>query len=490
MIPQKINPQKLAMLSSQQEDEKITASVSSLIQQEYRKIHALLDEKRQQSLEQKVKMRLGLTSEELQAHYIHSGIAGISNTRLDLTDAKTQLHPQFRSFAAQAVGEGVSKDSPGKNQIFDPMHLGNGLHMKGIDYFRAARKTPMSLIEFQAILKYLFLDTTKLMFAPLDRSHRIGTNGKAFDFKLFWLGSASVFFNCERLESGELNLDLITECWLDLSGSYFYNMELENQIRFVRGLKYGHGLNHCTRIDLACDDYQKYIDQEYGFKYLAQQVKKYNVTWIRTGEIINSFDSKGNEENTLYLGSRESSKFVRMYPTLSKHGWDAMRFEGEFKKNCAQQLYDQLCDIKRLGLDENNYRYSCRIAKVMGGVLLGILRFIVRDAVGSNGCTANAPSLPYWKIFTDRWNCGDFIVRLKHSNIQASIEKKKAWLCRSVMATLKIFKEGWGSQRFYEFLREEMNKKVIKDPYALQLIMLLKNDADGQINNGWTEESG
>jgi hypothetical protein len=84
----------------------------------------------------------------------------------------------------------------------------------------------------------------------------------------------------------------------------------------------------------------------------------------RISNIVNNHD-----ESTVYLGSRESEKFVRIYPKkIDEENFD--RLEVEFKRGMAQWVMEGLTELNTLAA----------IAKFLNGVVIKQVEFVVFDS--------------------------------------------------------------------------------------------------------------
>ena len=468
------------VLSSHIEKEIQFSVITSLTNEDWYQAHKILAEQREISSDRWCQRYYGKSLDQLHGYFFGRKKAGLGNTQLNLK------HPQYRGFMAKALGESNVKDNPVNDpELQEYNHVKPGLFCKGVDYLRVVREKSMTIAEFESLLKYLLVDPTSMAFAPLNHKHSFKGTSEKYDFRGFYLGCVNILWNCGRNQEGEIDLSTITKIWVELSGTYFYNVLLHNQLRFLQGMYFAFDFRRCTRIDLAVDDFQKIINSN-SFLYLKKQVVMKNVTGIQKGKIVDSFDTDGNESATLYLGSTKSNQYLRIYETKVKHGYDAMRVEAEYKLCKAQQAYEILVALKREGFDEDNHQLSMKVAKVIGGLIMGVCRFIHRDQVGSNGCVKNAPTLEYWKLILERWKCADYILKLKSSRKEPSWERKLAWLDRQVVPSIEMLRQVLGSSRTWNWLRERMSKKDLS--YCSQhLVDFAKANPDFEIPSDWIE---
>ena len=236
---------------------------------------------------------------------------------------------------------------------------------------------------------------------------------------------------------------------VELPGTFFGSYTtLES---FVRQLQRWQKMGvHSTRIDYALTDRNKYIKWE-EFEDAESSGCLANVS---KHSFIYSSEAGGKHGATLTIGSRRSEKYVRVYETSVKHGFAANRIEVEFKgdlcRHSVKELirnYLQFAQAERRAQDWR-MKEKCKASMLNGyvaRVVCGSLNIISRDSIGSNGSTALAPQLPWWKNFVERvgGQCRLFVEYAK-----PNIANTANWIQRQVSKSLSILKKGLGDLEF------------------------------------------
>lgn len=129
---------------------------------------------------------------------------------------------------------------------------------------------------------------------------------------------------------------------VELSGLCLENYDFKGQVGLLLNLSLRYGLRP-NRLDNAIDDYGYSVDIEKMFDVASKgdytRIKKPPKRHI-TCDFLLKDDGKKVPIKwvTDEYGSRQSNKFLRVYDTGYKHAFNAMRFEGEFKRSSAQIL--------------------------------------------------------------------------------------------------------------------------------------------------------
>jgi hypothetical protein len=151
-------------------------------------------------------------------------------------------------------------------------------------------------------------------------------------------GSGLIEYSRKKGESGKLLLQLSGEFW----GKY----TLAEQVKIISDLK---TIYNCTatRIDIAIDDFtQKIIPLNKMIKAVKNQdvagfqPSSYSVVSSMEKENFPDGTYKMNRLDTHYFGSRQSSKFVRIYTHKFYDGKKSLRYEAEFKQDRARWLFN------------------------------------------------------------------------------------------------------------------------------------------------------
>ena len=133
------------------------------------------------------------------------------------------------------------------------------------------------------------------------------------------------------------NTRYVYDIMLDLTGAYFVNLSLLEQLKVIHHLNDNFQLK-CHRLDVAIDDYSRELfpvgqmitayleDNNYGFEVIDDNY-------------LDLVDKRLT--GTLGIGSRHSSFFVRIY---TRHSY-FVRWETELKQNEAQKLFNNLATL-------------------------------------------------------------------------------------------------------------------------------------------------
>lgn len=203
---------------------------------------------------------------------------------------------------------------------------------------------------------------------------------------------------------------------------------------------------HITRIDLSIDDFSKKLD--------LLEVEQ----WVRSGNYF-SFLSSGVQVSgtalankrvttglTVYLGSRESDKFVRIYDTYVKHKLKAVRVELECKGDFAKTIQRFFLNFEELYLHGCNEKYEktlygCnqKLIEEVQNIILSCINFKDRNKGKRKGTIMEYPEFLKWseykKYINKNFEERKFVARLKELSVKSSWQ----FLVKSVKGTLSLF---------------------------------------------------
>jgi hypothetical protein len=231
---------------------------------------------------------------------------------------------------------------------------------------------------------------------------------------------------------------------ISLSGGLLERCDVADTVRLIHRLAHIHGAKF-NRIDLAVDDYSRAMLPE----YIREANKAGNYTGYRN--FIYMTDDKGDCHSagwTIYLGSRESDRYIRYYNAKFKHGIDAFRYEVEYKGELANVIANAIANT----IAKDNAKYnSSAIAKtkvdatlssMICELIVGNISFI--DRASGYRASRSAP-LPFWHDFVTRM--GGKGVRLSPPTVKPTMERAISWLERSVAGTLAMVSEYVGADK-------------------------------------------
>jgi len=247
-------------------------------------------------------------------------------------------------------------------------------------------------------------------------------------------------------KDGEQYYELI----LSFSGQYLEKMKLNDHRRLCSGMKHGYGMR-ATRIDVAIDDFSHQViplnemiaAAESGDCALFQKWGEFS-----SGEV----GKPESKRKTYYFGSRNSRKMVRCY--VHDHGdrGESLRFETEFKRGAAPEVFDHLADYDRG--DFHNYEdtesVENTLAMALGSYAVGAIDFVNKSQKqGQRINYQDCRRLQCWQDFIDY--VGGHI-RVAPEVKEVSLGDRVEWCYRQVAKTIKLFRDGLGFERFNNFL--------------------------------------
>lgn len=222
-------------------------------------------------------------------------------------------------------------------------------------------------------------------------------------------------------------------------------------------------LNDCakfTRLDLAIDD-------KGGNYYSVDEVKEICenercATRFKGYRMVSEskFNSKGKIGNTLYIGDRSSSCYLRIYDKrleqIKKQGKDVgyswTRWELELKKERAQKAVDILLSGSGLG-------------SVAVGILSNYFRVIVRDDSNVSRCSTDS----VWQAFIS----GVDKLRLSMSKVVKTLDEKKEWIKKQCAPSIAAVCAGEGGD--LGFLLKDMRNALFRNSKAVLDMVFMKN---------------
>jgi DNA relaxase NicK len=210
---------------------------------------------------------------------------------------------------------------------------------------------------------------------------------------------------------------------VDLPGKALAALTRENALRLCTDLAV---LNfRPSRIDLKLRDFDKLITP-YQLSQLTKKRtdKGAEVTGFRKANFVQSPSDIGKDstEGTMYLGRRTSSRLLRVYDALEKHGVNAIDWEVELKDEKAKEAWDSILNAWQATNDiQATY-------KLMGSIIIGSVNFVERTDKNINRCEQK----PFWKRMCN----GLEAFKLVTQKPRQTIENSKKWIKKSVAKTL------------------------------------------------------
>lgn len=179
-----------------------------------------------------------------------------------------------------------------------------------------------------------------------------------------------------------------------------------------------------TRIDIFCDDYANWFNVMRPM--IKSEFKSGNAVGFRKIKEITESD-RWNEDNTLYLGTRQSESFHRIYDKQERTRWENQLGDG--KANCLYALSCQVFDSMSSSDDFENLFCS-----LIRDSLFSSLDFVYRK--GKN--LDRAVRVEWWDWFLKRLNVQP--MKLQSARNTTTFEKTKAWIERAVAKALAKMK--------------------------------------------------
>lgn len=181
--------------------------------------------------------------------------------------------------------------------------------------------------------------------------------------------------------------------------------------------------------------------------------KQGNYTGFKEASQISKLD---DSEETIYLGSRESSRYIRIYDTLKKHGYEGQRFEVEYKRLKAYTISKKFTEIRMDG-NESREQFINRLAKELQSIILAEIDFIDKSVQYSNGSLNNCPRLIWWQDYINNVK-GIIGKKIKEVRTPRDIQRTLDWLHRQVSKTLYVFNRGFGTD--FDLFIEDLFKNT------------------------------
>ncbi len=154
------------------------------------------------------------------------------------------------------------------------------------------------------------------------------------------ISQSGIVLGCtKRAKNTGLNTRYVYDIMIDFTGAYFANLSLIEQQKVINYLNSNWKLK-CHRLDVAIDDYSRKLfpvpemivaflyGYNFGFKVIDDSYLD-----IVDNQLV----------GTLGIGSRLSELFIRIY---TKHRY-FVRYEAEFKRKKAQELFTKLADLRQ-----------------------------------------------------------------------------------------------------------------------------------------------
>lgn len=299
-----------------------------------------------------------------------------------------------------------------------------------IDYFQGVVTFP-TLTDMQTAFKHIAVTFRQgeVFFSPgvpMFAGVLWENTGQTFD-------GMKVAYNI--LDSG------FVRCWVSIPGTCFHRIELRTALEVLVYMRDVCGWK-CSRIDAKIRD------------LLRRKTPTELAILARNGEVarVKKYYSCGSGDigevtvDTVYLGSRQSERFLRVYDALPVHKVDAIDWEMQCRDELAQQTFNSLCDCYNAPIDCRDNLVSAYIS----GVVLGVVEFVHKiPGVRLSRC----PRHQWWLDFIK-----DVGERIRHSipSKTYTVDRCLQWLNKQVVTMMSALRNGLGATYFDEWLQGEM----------------------------------
>jgi hypothetical protein len=207
-----------------------------------------------------------------------------------------------------------------------------------------------------------------------------------------------------------------------------------------------------TRLDFTMDDYDKSLDLwdvESALIIGGQKADgKWNLgnfTSFKSWEVIHNSDGG----KTIYLGSRESDEYVRIYDKEieSKGKVKSIRMERVLKDERAEQSFNDLLNISPDAMETIGSTFCISVA-------IGKTKFINRTGWAHEKNISRIPVLPFWAEWTEN------IVPTGYSNlpVERTMPKTINWWDSQVIRSMVMVEGVMGEDEFENFFRRRLNE--------------------------------
>lgn len=190
-----------------------------------------------------------------------------------------------------------------------------------------------------------------------------------------------------------------------------------------------------SRIDFKVDDYAKLV----SFAQIEEAYHSGNYARFRVLDPREKFRSGRSLGRTLYLGTRDSQRHLRVYDANTKHQIDAIRWEVEMKRELAEHYASVLCSLDLSDMDA--------VRNFIRAAIVGTVEFVDRSSGTPN--LSRCPRLDWWQAFVDALGGS---LRLSIPAPQAVLEKTMRFLDR-LSATFATVATAVGRHGFFEYMR-------------------------------------
>lgn len=199
-----------------------------------------------------------------------------------------------------------------------------------------------------------------------------------------------------------------------------------------------------TRIDLVFIDYQKMLLPQTVVTWcdagLLRGARKYSFI---PGEVHYEKQNLISHGSTLYIGSRQSEKYLRIYEAAYLHNSDSIRWELELKGDSAQLFAERFQSMysRTLTLEEM-YDLSFLVNDFVRATIFGNLKFVTLDSKSER--LSRADLLSEWVEFLT-YAADNNVIKTNPTRPMQTLEKTLKWMKIQVAPTIARLKRLFGS---------------------------------------------
>jgi DNA relaxase NicK len=187
----------------------------------------------------------------------------------------------------------------------------------------------------------------------------------------------------------------------------------------------------CKRFDVALDDF----DKEIPLDQVELDVRAGNVSGSRSFQFTESGKiGEAATGKTIYLGSAQSDKRIRIYDKSTQTGGevDAIRVEVQFRDSKAQTAFLGWIDFDAGAVDVGAPQY-------LAALVTGAVKFCDRSKGDKN--IDRCPMLPWWENLVNRVGQG---IKVAAPRVVKTLEKCMGWIDYQVSRSLALIKRAMG----------------------------------------------
>jgi hypothetical protein len=399
---------------------------------------------------------------------------------------KTKL---FRDMAGRELASAALSDNPqlpftDRELNFHNFPISNSsFSTVRLDWLTLQGNLPLDRFEF--FINYLQIS---LQDTFLDHPGEGGRCGIRYDSHILSVARSS--YIAYSLEQDDDSDSSCVDFALQLKGGALSVFsDLRSQLQFIGELLLLFGDFGCSRFDIALDDWAYGAGPlQISPQFLYQKAPSC-LSGFRKIAYIDSegyFTEKGSL-STVHLGSRFSSKFFRIYQKLHSDQLFSLRYELENKDRYCKDIWLIFQEFARAYISSSQDpdlmdRMVLECSQFLRGVVLGAFDWLDREGPRSaRRLKCRSSRCDWWQHQLDRLLDGAELITFSQGRIPSSLADTLAWIKRSVIGKMAIFREGLGSQDFHALLDREIDHYISRlDPQKM---------AEFRANTGFLQRS-